>query len=43
MHNIGVILGSFWGNVGVMLGLYWDNGNENGNYNLGLRVGGFRV
>ena len=26
-----------------MLGLYWDNGKENGNYYLGLRVQPFFV
>ena len=25
------------------MGFYWDNGKENGNYYLGLRVWGFRV
>ena len=24
--------------MGYTLGLYWDNGKENGNYCLGLRV-----
>ena len=33
-----VILGLYWGYIRVILGLYWDNGKENGNHYLRLRV-----
>ena len=35
----GLVLRAYRGNIGViLLGLYGDNGKENGNYYLGLRV-----
>ena len=33
-----VFEGYMGGSIGVILGLYRDNGKENGNYHLGLRV-----